>query len=146
MASDNLPLILETISGEPNPQDKQLMSEGMLKHHASQGHPRKTNTFSILLKDSNGILKGVVVASILWNGMHIDTLWVDVTIRNQKWGSKLMKLVEKEGRSRGATVAYTDTFTWQAPGFYEKMGYSLYGKIDNFPPGNSLSYFSKIIG
>ncbi len=146
MTPSQTPLITETIQGEPNPQDKQIMVDGMLAHHARKGHPRKTDTFSILLKDNTGVLKGVVVASVLWNGLHIDTLWIDETVRNQKWGSTLMSLAEKEGCLRGATIAYTDTFTWQAPDFYEKMGYSLYGKIDNFPEGNSLSYYWKKIG
>jgi ribosomal protein S18 acetylase RimI-like enzyme len=54
-----------------------------------------------------------------------------------------MEMVEEEGKKRGATFAYTDTFTWQAPGFYEKIGYTIYGKLEGFPPGNELSYYRK---
>ena len=32
---------------------------------------------------------------------------------------------EKEAGARGCTLIYLDTFTFQAPGFYEKLGYSV---------------------
>lgn len=136
---------LEKINGEPKAEDKKVMVDGMLAHHSSKGHPRKTETYSITLKDKNNVVKGMVIVSFLWNGMHIDSLWVDETIRSQKWGSKLMKIVEEEAIKRGCTIAYTDTFTWQAPKFYEKLGYKLYGKLEDFPKGNSLGYYVKIL-
>ena len=131
------------INGEPDPEDKQIMVDGMLAYHSSKGHPRKTDTFSVVMKDENDKLRGTVIVTFLWNGMEIQSLWVDESLRHQGWGSKLLSAAEAEGMKRGCTVAYTNTFTWQAPGFYTKQGYSLYGKLDNFPPGNSLSYFCK---
>lgn len=131
------------IEGEPSPEDKQVMVAGMLAYHASKGHPRKTDTFSVLVKDVNRKLLGCVMVSFLWNGMSIQTLWVDETVRGRGLGQKLMSMVEAEGVKRGCTIAYTDTFTWQAPGFYEKLGYTLYGKLEGFPEANALSYFMK---
>ena len=54
-----------------------------------------------------------------------------------------MEELEVEAVKGKCTIPYTDTFTWQAPGFYEKMGYELYGKLENFPKDNSLSYYVK---
>lgn len=134
---------LETINGEPNPEDKKVMVDGMLSYHVSKGHPRKTKIYSVVLKDQNNKVKGIVIVSFLWNGMHIDSLWIDESLRNQDWGSKLMKMVEEEAIKRGCTIAYTDTFTWQAPLFYKKLGYKQYGKLEDFPQGNSLGYYFK---
>lgn len=134
---------LETINGKPSVEDQKIMIDGLLAYHASKGHPRKTENYSVILKDKNNKILGLVIVSFLWTGMHIDSLWIDEQVRNQDWGSKLMKLVETEAIKRGCTISYTDTFTWQAPGFYEKLGYKLYGKLENFPKDNSLSYYSK---
>ena len=134
---------IQKINGEPKPEDKKVMVDGMLAYHANNGHPRKTEIYSILLKDKENNVKGSVIVTFLWNGMHIDSLWIDESIRNQDWGSKLMKMVEEEGIKKGCTIAYTDTFTWQAPKFYEKLGYEMYGKLNDFPKGNSLCYFVK---
>lgn len=138
---DNLKL--EAINGEPKPEDKKVMVNGMLAYHASKGHPRKTDLYSVLVKDQNNKVKGVIIVSFLWNGMHIDSLWIDESVRNQDWGSKLLKMAEEEGIKRGCTICYTDAFSWQAPEFYEKQGYKLYGRLENFPQGNSLSYYYK---
>jgi ribosomal protein S18 acetylase RimI-like enzyme len=85
----------------------------------------------------------MVMVSFLYHGMETQTLWVDESLRGQGWGRKLMAAAEEEGIKRGCTLSYTNTFSWQAPGFYEKIGYTLYGKLENFPEGSSLSYYSK---
>ena len=132
-----------SINGEPNPIDKRVMIDGMLAYHASKGHIRKSETFSVVIKDQSEKLLGCVMVSFLWNGMSIQSLWVDDAVRGQGLGKKLMTMVEEEGVRRGCTIAYTDTFTWQAPGFYEKLGYKIYGKLEGFPEGNVLSYYCK---
>lgn len=129
--------------GEPKPENLQALSSGLLAHHASQGHPRTWEKYSVFLTDKNDKAYAGVIVTFMWNGMHIDSLWVDGAIRGKKWGSKLMGLVEDEARKRGCTIAYTDTFSWQATDFYEKLGYTLYGKLEGFPENDSLSYYSK---
>ncbi|OGV93784.1 hypothetical protein A3B57_03905 [Microgenomates group bacterium RIFCSPLOWO2_01_FULL_47_10] len=129
-------------NSEPDPADKQIMVDGMLAYHASQGHPRQINTYSIIMKDHDKTI-GCVVVTFLWNGMEIQSLWVDETVRKQGYGRKLMAMAEEEAIKRGCGLAYTNTFTWQAPGFYQKIGYSEYGKLEDFPAGNTLFYFSK---
>ncbi len=136
-------LVFETIVGEPNETDMKVLVDGMLSYHASKGHPRKVDKYSITIKNEQGKLVGCVMVSVLWNGMEINSLWVDETMRGQGLGAKLMVMAEDEGRKHGADFAYTNTFTWQAPGFYEKLGYTLYGKLENFPAGNELSYYRK---
>jgi ribosomal protein S18 acetylase RimI-like enzyme len=129
--------------GDPKPDDFQALATGLLSHHASQGHPRTWQKFCIFLKDDEEEVHAGIIVTFLWNGMHIDSLWVSESIRTQGWGRRLMELAEQEARNRGCTIAYTDTFSWQAPGFYEKLGYSLYGRLEGFPEGNALSYYSK---
>ena len=131
------------MSGEPDPNDKQIMVDGMLAYHASKGHVRKTDQYSIVVKDEDNKTIGCVIVSFLWSGMEIESLWVEESHRNQGLGTRLMSAVEAEGKKRGSTVAYTNTFTWQAPEFYKKIGYTLFGQLENFPQGNTLYYFSK---
>ena len=133
----------EITEGEPKLDDFKELSTGLLSHHASQGPPRTWQKYCIFLKDKEGKAHAGIIVTFLWNGMHIDSLWVENALRGQDYGNKLMKMAEDEAIKRGCTIAYTDTFTWQAPSFYEKLGYSLYGKLDDFPKGNSLSYYSK---
>ena len=132
-----------TKEGDPDPKDFKALSSGLLAYHESKGHRRTWKTFSIFLKDNNNKPHAGIIATCTWNGMHIDSLWVDESIRGKEYGSTLMKMAENEGKKRGCTIAYTDTFSWQAGGFYEKLGYTVYGKLDGFPEDNSLTYYRK---
>ena len=134
---------IETKEGEPDEEDKKTLVDGLLAHHAASGNPRKTELLSMWLKDDNDKVYGGIIVSFLWNGMEINSLWVDEKVRKQGWGRNLMRMAEEEAVRRGCTIAYTSTFPWQAPEFYVKLGYSLYGELEDYPPGHSLSYFYK---
>lgn len=137
--------MLETINSEPSAEDKKVIVDGMIAYHLSKGHIRreKDDHFSIIVKNQKRKTLGTIVVSFRWGAMHIETLWIDETVRNKGWGTKLMNLVEQEAIKRNCHLIYTDTYSWQAPQFYEKLGYRLYGKLDDFPKGCSLSYYAK---
>jgi ribosomal protein S18 acetylase RimI-like enzyme len=140
---NNIRLI--AVDGKLDQIDKDVMVSGMLFYHASKGHPRKSETFSVSLKDDNNKCLGCIVVSFLWNGMEIQSLWIDDPLRHQGWGRKLVETAETEAIKRGCTIAYTNTFTWQAPEFYKKLGYTIYGELDDFPKGSTLYYFQKAL-
>lgn len=133
----------EVTVGRPKNRDYKAISDGMLLYHAKHGHRRISEIINIFLKDISKKVHGGIIATVLWNGIEINSLWVEESLRGQGFGSKLVKAAEKEGKLRGCTISYTNTFTWQSPEFYKKLGYKPYGKLDNFPPGNTLTYFYK---
>ena len=133
----------EVTVGRPNLKAYKALSDGMLHHHDIKGHRRTSEIINIFVKDNTKKVCGGIIGTILWNGMEINSLWVKESLRGQGLGSKLVKALEKEGKQRGCTISYTNTFSWQAPEFYEKLGYKSFGKIDNFPQGNTLTYFYK---
>ncbi|MGC6728099.1 hypothetical protein ACP0GO_26835, partial [Escherichia coli] len=38
---------------------------------------------------------------------------------------------------------WLDTYSFQARGFYEKLGYTVFGTIDDFPPGHQRFFGRK---
>lgn len=136
-------LKFEVTVGRPNFKDYKVISDGMLLYHDKSGHRRTSEIINIFLKDENKKVYGGAIATVLWNGIEINSLWVDESLRNKGYGRKIIEEIEKEGIKRGCNIIYTNTFSWQAPEFYEKLGYKQYGKLENFPPGNSLTYFYK---
>jgi hypothetical protein len=47
------------------------------------------------------------------------------------------------GRARGCIGSFLDTFSFQARPFYEKQGYTVFGRIENFPKGHTRFLLSK---
>jgi predicted GNAT family acetyltransferase len=54
--------------------------------------------------------------------VRANSLWVSKNQRKKGIGTRLLKKVEQEGISKGATICFLETFDFQAKGFYEKMG------------------------
>ena len=75
--------------------------------------------------------------------MHVNSLWVSKNQRKKGIGARLLKKVEQESISKGATICFLETFDFQAKGFYEKMGYKVYGTFKGYPKGHNLNYLFK---
>lgn len=98
---------------------------------------------NFFLKNSRGECLGSVLAYVWGGWLHVNFLWVTEHLRGQGWGSRLMNEVEAFARERGASAATLETFTMQAPDFYVKRGYAVFGRIDEYPPGHAKLFLSK---
>ena len=58
-------------------------------------------------------------------------------------GRQWLMIAEDEARKRGAKHAYLDSFSFQAPAFYKKHGYRIFGELQDFPPGHNRHFFTK---
>jgi ribosomal protein S18 acetylase RimI-like enzyme len=93
--------------------------------------------------------EGAVVGGLIGRTHHIPTwleitvLWVDEATRGQGLGRQLMERAEEEARARGCRAARTATSDFSAPGFYERLGYRLYGRLEDCPPGETVYYYRK---
>jgi len=92
-----------------------------------------------------GEIVGGLVAQTYLGWMFVIAFWVADEFRGKGYGSKVMQAAEKEARRRGVTNVYLDTFSFQAPGFYKKLGYREFGKLRNFPAGHSRSWLTKAL-
>ena len=71
-----------------------------------------------------------------WHWLTVDTLWVDPGHRGQGIGRELVSAVADAARARGCRWAKLNTWEFQAPGFYERLGYVEYGREVDYPPGH----------
>jgi GNAT superfamily N-acetyltransferase len=46
----------------------------------------------------------------------------------------MIRMAEDQARARGCIGAWLDTFSFQARPFYERLGYQVIGRLDDFPP------------
>ncbi len=76
------------------------------------------------------------VLGLLW-GQCLETryLWVEGRLRGQGYGTKLVTTLEEEARAKGCQLAFVDIFNLQAPAFYAKLGYEIFGSVEGYPHG-----------
>ena len=120
-----------------------IIGGGISAYNKQQAGPDNGQNHCFVLKAPDGEVVGGVTAATHWNWLYIDLMWLKEGVRGQGYGRKLLQLAEEEGRRRGATHAHLDTFSFQAPGFYQKQGYEVFGELKDFPPGHTRYYLVK---
>jgi GNAT superfamily N-acetyltransferase len=107
---------------------------------AGEGH-EKSLCYALYASDHS--VMGGIIGETHWNWLFINLMWIREELRGQGYGHQLLLAAEEEGRKRGAIHAYLDTFSFQAPEFYQKHGYQVFGVLENFPPGHTRYYLTK---
>ena len=98
---------------------------------------------NLFLRDAGDEVVGGLLGSI-WGGvLYVRILWVSEALRGRGFGRGLMEAAERRGRERGCRRVFLDTFSFQAPGFYEKLGYQVYAKADDWPAGHTHHFLRK---
>lgn len=111
-------------------------------HAAPHGVAWNVQAFALrALRD--GDLVGVLVGSTNLDWLHVDLLSVDPGARKGGIGGALMARAEAIARARGCIGAWLDTYDFQAPDYYPRLGFSEFGRIDDMPPGRTRYFFSK---
>jgi GNAT superfamily N-acetyltransferase len=99
---------------------------------------------SHVIKGAQGqLIAGINATLYCWRLMYIDILFVDESHRGQGLGKQLLEHAQAKAQSLGGYMAHLDTFDWQAKDFYARQGYSVFGVLENCPPGHTRYYMSK---
>ena len=117
-----------------------------LRRHAarSNGVLTEDKPFSVLAFMEERLVGGLI-GNVFWNWLYADLVWVEEEFRGQGIGSDVMKAGEDRARDMKLTGIYLWTETWQAPLFYQKLGYSQYVEFKDFPPGHCRLGFRKYL-
>ena len=105
--------------------------------------PAQPRLLVIPIRDDNGSVAGGLWGYTSFGWLHVQMLFVPHPLRGLGIGAALMASAEAEARDRGCRGAYVDTFSFQAAPFYQRIGFTLFGKLDDCPPGHDRLYFSK---
>jgi len=89
----------------------------------------------VFLRDAQGRTIGGVTGETNWGWLYVDCFWLPDELRGAGWGAKLLGAAENEARARGCRHAWLSSYSFQAPGFYEKLGYRVLGVLEGYPPG-----------
>lgn len=133
-------------TGAITPEHQQVISEGFAQHSAQNGAPRyHVERLNWLTFNDSGVLCAALTADYLWNWVYVDELWVDQAQRGRGLGSELLSAAEQEGRRREAKGLWLWTQSWQAAGFYQRLGYTEFCRFDDFPRGHTRYGLRKVL-
>ena len=95
------------------------------------------------VKEDEKIIAGINAVIYPGGVLYMDVLFVDEEYRGQDLGTHLLNKVEMQAKEIGATLVHLATFDFQAKDFYLKMGYKVFGVLENSPKGHKCYYLKK---
>jgi GNAT superfamily N-acetyltransferase len=90
------------------------------------------------------VLVGGLVATTWGGWLAVDLLWIVEERRGSGLGSRLLAEAEQRARDERRCIGVRlDTWGFQAKPFYEKLGYTVFGVLEDYPPGETEYLLAK---
>ena len=132
------------VEAEMKSGDVNAIAGGLKAFNAAQtGGATPTYVVISLRENRAGELVGGLVAGAYLGWLSIQAIWPPEEVRGQGYGKRLMALAEAEAVRLQCPRVFLETYSFQALGFYEKLGYVVAGKIPDFPPGGARYALTK---
>jgi len=129
--------------GSGHSPDHAALIANLVAFNLAAASPEHYHPLAIFAKTPTQLLVGGVRGYTHWQWLVISHLWIDERSRGQGLGRSLMQQIERAARDRNCRQAHCDTFSFQALGFYEKLGYRRFGQLSEYPPGQSRYFLTK---
>ncbi len=131
------------ISTSRSPDLIDAVKQGMRQHTESCVPWEEYQELTVVARADDGQVIGAALGETGRTWLHLSVVWVDEANRGRGVGKRLVEAMELEARRRGCCKVYLDTFSYQAQPFYEKLGYVVFGILEDYPPGHQRVYMRK---
>ena len=116
---------------------------GLIAFNRQHAGPLKYSRTVLSVRDGKRRLLGGLILQSYWRESYIELLWLSARARRSGFGGGLIKEAERRARRRGSRLIHLNTYSFQAPGFYEKQGYRRFGGMSGSPRGESRHFYVK---
>ena len=122
----------------------QAVLEGLGRNIVSKiGDVELGKNVQIFIRNKENKVVGGAIGSVFGGWLYISLMWIEESLRNQGYGTTLLKMMEKEAVKLGCKHAHVDTYSFEAKPFNEKNGYTLFASLENYPEGHSKHFLKK---
>jgi ribosomal protein S18 acetylase RimI-like enzyme len=130
----------------PQAEDLEAVDAGLHLYNLGAADLAAVRPLACFARLPDGAVVGGVRARQWGAAVEVQQLWVDERQRRRGVAARLMRMLEQAAAGRGARVIYLDTFSFQAPAFYQRCGYETALRIDGFPDGIAKHLMVKRLG
>ena len=128
---------------KPDSQAKKFIVDSLVAFNYTKAKKGNYKALVLTLRNKNNILFGGLVGYTHWDWIFVSHLWIHQDLKNNGYGKKLLESAEQEALKRDCHSAHLDTFDFQATGFYQKMGYEIFGELTDYPLGHKRYFLKK---
>ena len=125
--------------------DMEVIRQGMRAHAVQHVEWETYVDLTLYVRDENDQLVGAFLGETGRGWLRVSVMWVLEKFRGQGLGAQLLTAGEAEAHKRGCHHAYLDTFDYQAPFFYQRQGYEIFGTLEGYPESHRRYFMRKTL-
>ena len=130
------------LEAEPDAAMRAAILAPLVAYNEAQVPNGDWDLMALTVRDGAGVIVGG-----LWGRTGYGMLFVELLAlgpaRGRGLGRRLMRDAEAEARRRDLSGIWLDAWTFQAPGFYARLGFAECGRIRDYPPGHDRIFYVK---
>lgn len=104
-----------------------------IRKNSSYAHNNEINGDFIIYDNENVI--GGAIGKIQFGWYHLSDFYIKEQYRKQGLGREIIKKIEEFAKEHNALGIQVESWSFQAPKFYQKQGYKIWGEFKDYPPG-----------
>src|SRR5437764_72624 len=133
------------IEENPNPWDALTIIDCLYEYNRVQTQTKieDVKRLAIFLRDSQNHVVGGILGWMYWGWLQIEFLWIRDDLRGMGHGNDLMIAAEEKALAMGCYQAYLETFSFQNTDFYKKLGYEVFGILEDYPRNHNKYFLRK---
>lgn len=126
----------------PSPEDDDWLGEALGAYNAPFLRDPSYAYFGLFVRDDARAIRAGLLGHVYAGWLFVKYLWVQSELRRSGIGRGLMAEAECRALALGCHSAWVDTFSFQGPDFYPKLGYREFARLD-YPPDHQRIFFRK---
>jgi GNAT superfamily N-acetyltransferase len=130
------------VEDDPDPLDVELLEAHIRSEASSFKGLGDEVELAIFVREGGTIVAGI--SGWTWGDCcELQSLWVAPHLRDHGLATRLIAAAEAEAATRGCTQTVHFTYDFQARALYERNGYELVGRVQDFPSGSDALWYRK---
>jgi GNAT superfamily N-acetyltransferase len=130
------------VEDHPDPLDVELLEAHIRSEASSVKGLGDEVELAIFVRDAGTIVAGI--SGWTWGDCcELQSLWVAPHLRGRGLATRLLAAAEAEAATRGCSQSVHFTYDFQAQDLYERTGYELMARVEDFPSGTDALWYRK---
>ena len=126
----------------PSWEDRETVDEALGAYNEPFLDNPGYSYFGVFVRDEGDTIRAGLIGNCYAGWLFINLLWVEAALRRSGIGRMLVGEAERHALVFGCHSAWLDTFSFQGPEYYPRLGYSEFARLD-YPPGHQRIFFQK---
>ena len=137
-------MTLQVVTREnPSEADRKAVLRPLRAYNTARAGDPRIRPAALLLADEAGNHVGGLWGECAYDWLFVELLAVPEEYRGKNYGKTLMERAEDIARANDCVGVWLNTSEFQARGFYEKLGFEVFGTLDDYPVGQKTFFLRK---